>query len=285
MHESPASHVPRTAEGAARRLWSHTPVGSARSDHPPGEARYFADLRAYRYGYETPFIPRFFDFGRMKDCRVLEIGVGNGIDAAEMARHGAIYAGIDITPRHIELTRQNFAVSGLPPPRILCGNLLETDVGGPFDFIYSFGVLHHVGPEADYLRRACRLLAPQGRLLIGVYSKYSFFNAYLLATWSLRAGRGVTLDDWRSHCAELSPLGDPVTIRIRSRREMQSLLRECGFEVKRYEKRGFVQAYIPVFGRWLSPDGATLNTCGAALGWYHLFECAAARTSGGGTER
>lgn len=276
MRASSLSHVSGGTEGAARRLWSHTPVGSSRSNHQPGDAQYFADLRAYRYGYETPFIPRFFDFRRMKDRRVLEIGVGNGIDAVEMVRHGAIYTGIDITARHIELTRQNFAVSGLPAPRILCGNLLETDVGGPFDFIYSFGVLHHVGPEADYLSGARGLLAPQGRLLLGLYSKYSFFNAYLLATWALRARRGVTLDDWRSHRAELSPLGDPVTIRIRSRKEVQSLLRDCALEVKRYGKRGFVQAYIPVFGRWLSPDGVTLNACGAVLGWYHLFECAAA---------
>ena len=285
MRESPVRHMSGGAEGAARRLWSHTPVGSSRSNHQPGDAQYFADLRAYRYGYETPFIPRFFDFPRMMDRTVLEFGVGYGIDAVEMARHGAIYTGIDITVRHIELTRQNFAVSGLAPSRILCGDLLQTDVGGPFDFIYSFGVLHHVGPEADYLSRARRLLAPGGRLLIGLYSKYSFFNAYLLATWGLRAGRGVTLDDWRSHCAELSPLRDPVTIRIRSRREVQSLLRDCGFAVKRYGKRGFVQAYIPVLGRWLSPDGVTLNACGAALGWYHLFECSAAQAPDGGTER
>lgn len=277
MRESPVSHLSGGTEGAARRLWSRTPVGSSRSEHQPGDARYFADLRTYRYGYETPCIPRFFDFRRMKDRRVLEIGVGNGIDAVEMARHGAIYTGIDITARHIELTRQNFAVSGLSPARIVCGDLLQTDVGGPFDFIYSFGVLHHVGPEADYLRRARSLLAPAGRLLLGVYSKYSFFNAYLLATWALRAARGVTLDDWRSHRAELSRLGDPVTIRIRSRREVQSLLRGCGFEVQRYRKRGFVQAYIPVLGRCFSPDGPMLNACGAALGWYHLFECSAAQ--------
>lgn len=285
MRESSASDLSGGTAGAARRLWTHNPVGSFRSHHRPGDPQYFTDIRAYRYGYETPFIPRLFDFRRMNGRTVLEIGVGNGIDAAEMARHGAIYTGIDITERHIELTRKNFAVSGLPPPRMICADLLQADVGGPFDFIYSFGVLHHVGPEADYLRRARRLLAPGGRLLIGVYSKYSFFNAYLVATWGLRAGRGVKLDDWRSHRAELSPLGDPVTIRIRSRRETESLLRGCGLQVVRYHKRGFVQRYIPLFGRWLAPDGLALNACGAALGWYHLFECSAARNPRGGTER
>jgi SAM-dependent methyltransferase len=260
----------------AVRLWTHAPVGGFRSPAPAGSAQYFADLRAYRYGYETPFIPRVFGFGRMAGRRVLEVGVGNGIDAVEMARQGAIYTGVDITPRHLELTAAHFAQAGLPAPTLLCGDLPTLLLSGGFDFIYSFGVMHHIPEEARYLRRVRELLAPQGRLLLGVYSRFSFFNTYLCASWLFRHHAHNSLDDWRSHVAERSPLGDPVTIRIRSRREVQRLLRGCGFTVEHYCKRGFVQRYLPVIGRHLQPDGAVLNACGAALGWYHLFECGAA---------
>jgi SAM-dependent methyltransferase len=249
-------------------------VGSFRSKAPVGSARYFSDLRAYRYGYETPFIPRIFAFGRMANRRVLEIGVGNGLDAVEMARCGAIYTGIDVTPRHLELTAANFALAGIARPTLLCGDLLSAPPSGTFDFVYSFGVMHHIPMEEDYLRRVRELLAPGGRLLLGVYSRYSFFNAYLCATWLLRQHLRCGLDDWRSHVAEGSPLGDPVTIRIRPRRQVERLLRRCGFSVQRYRKRGFVQRYLPLLGQYLRPDGAVLNACGAALGWYHLFECA-----------
>jgi SAM-dependent methyltransferase len=258
------------------RLWSRTPVGSFRSGAPCGSAQYFSDLRAYRYGYETPFIPRVFEFGRMANRRVLEIGVGNGVDAVEMARCGAIYTGIDITARHLELTAAHFALAGLASPTLVCGDLLTEPMSASFDFVYSFGVMHHIPMEADYLRRVRELLAPGGRLLLGVYSRYSLFNAYLCATWLFRHHARSPLDDWRSHVAEGSPLGDPVTIRIRSRRELQQLLRRCGFMVHRYCKRGFVQGYLPLIGQYLQPDGAVLNACGAALGWYHLFECAPA---------
>ncbi len=270
MVAAPGAHDP------AVRLWSRVPVGSSRSRAAPGSAQYFSDLRDYRYGYETPFIPRMFGFERMARRRVLEIGVGNGVDAVEMARHGALYTGIDVTPRHLELTAAHFQLAGLAAPALLCCDLLSAPLQGPFDFVYSFGVLHHVSQEADYLRRVHELLAPRGRLLLGVYSKYSFFNAWLCATWLVRHRARSPLDDWRSHVAEASPLGDPVTIRIRSRRAVQRLLRDSGFAVVRYHKRGFVQRYLPLLGRHLHPDGAVLNACGAALGWYHLFECAPA---------
>jgi SAM-dependent methyltransferase len=268
---APAPH----AHEPAVRLWSRVPVGSQRSPAPAGSAQYFADLRAYRYGYETPFIPHFFGFERMAGRRVLEIGVGNGIDAVEMARCGAIYTGVDVTPRHLELTAAYFAHAGLATPTLLCGDLLSLPVGGPFDFVYSFGVLHHVPEEARYLRCVRELLAPRGRLLLGVYSRFSFFNLWLCTTWLFRHHARNPLDSWRSHMAEGSPLGDPVTIRIRRRREVVRLLQDCGFSVERYAKRGFVQRYLPVLGQHLRPDGAVLNACGAVLGWYHLFECAA----------
>ncbi len=94
----------------------------------------------------------------------------------------------------------------------------------------------------------------------------------MLASWMLKAPRGTAYDDWRSHVAELSPLGDPVTIRIRSKREIQALVEAQGFTVVRYAKQGFTQGHLPVIGRRCAPDGAVLSGLGRLLGWYHLFE-------------
>lgn len=252
-------------------------MGSQRAVAAAGTREYFEQIRAYRYGYETPFIPGFFDFAGLAGKKVLEIGVGNGIDAVEMMCNGAIYSGIDITQNHLKLTRRYVEIVEKEiagrVEALIEGDLLNTAVAGNYDVVYSFGVLHHIAHERNYLQRIRELLGPDGELRIAVYSKYSFFNIWMIATWIVRNYMHNPLDDWRSHVAEGSHLGDPVVIKIRSRREVQELLEASGFEVIRYGRKGFVQRYLPGVGRFLKPDGSVLNTFAYILGWYHCFVC------------
>lgn len=256
-------------------LWNITPVGSQRSQAEPGTYDYFNDIRAYRYGYETPFLPGWISSLHPDGKRVLEIGVGNGVDGIEFAIHGAHYVGLDVTERHLQLTTRHFELRGLKPEALLHGDLLEQSMKGPFNLIYSFGVLHHIDHEEAYLHHIRGLLAPGGQLALGLYANFSFFNAYLIATWFLRNRMRAPLDDWRSHFCELTELGQPVVIKIRSRKVIRSILEEAGFRVIDYRKRGFVQKYIPGLGKYLLPNGTILNFLGSILGWYHLFVCEA----------
>lgn len=261
---------------AAQQLWNSKAVGSDRAlGAEKGSTLYFDRIRSYRYGYETPFIPTTFDFVSLNGKRVLEIGVGNGIDAIEMMRYGAIYTGLDVTANHLELTRRHIEMMGLSSQasELIHGDLLSSNLAGDFDVVYSFGVLHHIAHEQDYLRKIRSLLKPDGELRIAVYSKYSFFNVYLLATWLLRNRMKNSFDDWRSHVAEHSELGAPVTIKIRSKARVERELVEAGFTIKRYEKRGFVQNYLPVIGKKFAPDGPELRKLATILGWYHCFIC------------
>jgi 2-polyprenyl-3-methyl-5-hydroxy-6-metoxy-1,4-benzoquinol methylase len=266
--------MPNLSNERAKLTWEVRPVGGQRSDAPRGSLEWFRQIRAYRYGYETPFIPRLFDFDGLQGKRVLEIGVGLGIDAVEMASRGAIYTGLDITRNHLELTRRNFELN-LPDyqPRLIEGDLLETDLQERFDVVYSFGVLHHIQHESDYLRRIHELLSDTGTLRIALYSKFSFFNAWMIATWLGRQFGRTSLADWQSHVAEHSELGKPVTIRIRSKNEIRQLLEESQFRVERYAKRGFVKNYLPLVGQSLAADGPVLNALGSMLGWYHVLHC------------
>lgn len=261
----------------ARSTWERKAVGSQRAIAAAGTRDYFEQIRTYRYGYETPFIPGFFDFAGLTGKRVLEIGVGNGIDAIEMLRNGARYTGVDITQNHLELTRRYMEIVEKEVvgevEALIEGDLLHTEMAGNYDVVYSFGVLHHIAHERDYLQRICELLGPGGELRIAVYSKYSFFNIWLVATWIFRNRMRNPLDDWRSHVAEGSNLSDPVVIKIRSRGEIQSLLEASGFEVIRYGCKGFVQGYLPGLGCFVSPDGPVLNAFAHILGWYHCFVC------------
>jgi 2-polyprenyl-3-methyl-5-hydroxy-6-metoxy-1,4-benzoquinol methylase len=262
------------SNAAALNVWEREAVGSQRAgDASLGSPEYFERIRSYRYGYETPFIPSTFRFEALSGKRVLEVGVGNGIDAVEMIRHGAVYTGIDISRnhlrlarRHIELKRATAQLEGL-----IEGDLLDTELPRDYDVIYSFGVLHHIAHESAYLRKLRGLLKPGGELRIGIYSRWSFFNFYLVATWLLKNRMRNSLNDWSSHIAERSELGQPVVIKIRSYRQIMRVLREAGFVPIHYEKRGFVKNYIPVVGRWLASDGVVLSICAHILGWYHCI--------------
>ena len=274
------SPEPRSSEAADRRsrsneaaigLWDSFPVGSHRSNAEVGSRQFFADVEAYRYGYETPWIPRIFDFASFSGKKVLEIGVGLGIDAATMCGCGAIYTGIDVTRRHLDLAAKNLEDRGFSG-EFIQGDVTETRLPEKFyDVVYSFGVLHHIPHEDEVLRRIRTLLREDGRLMLAVYSKYSFFNAYMLLRWILSGSfLNHRLDAFRSHLAEGSPLESPVTIRIRSKSEVLSTIRK-NFGVVRYHKKGFVQRYLPVIGRFLKPDGLVLGRLGSLFGWYHVF--------------
>lgn len=261
---------------AASLHWNRKPVGCQRSVEKPGEGAYFDEIRQYRYGYETPFIPSVFRFDDLADKRVLEIGVGNGIDAVEIMKNGAEYWGVDITERHLDLTKKNIEAS-FPlrdrPFHLVNGDLLDHELGVEFDVVYSFGVLHHIEHEPQYLKKIHNILKSDGTLRIALYSKYSFFNAYLFVTWLLVNRCKSSFTGWQSHRAELTKIDEPVTIKIRSKAECVRMLNEAGFQVVRYSKKGFTQNNIPLIGRFLSPTGPILDAFAGVLGWYHTFIC------------
>jgi hypothetical protein len=192
-------------------------------------------------------------------------------------RNGAEYSGIDITSNHLMLTKTYTGLVSTEVPgnveAIIEGDLLEAKVAGNYDVVYSFGVLHHIAHESLFLRRISDLLSAKGELRIAVYSKYSFFNVWMWVTWVTKNRFANSLNDWKSHLAEGSNLNDPVVIKIRSKRAVLKMLNDNGYEVVRYEKKGFVQGYLPIIGRCLAPDGYVLNGLANLLGWYHCFVC------------
>lgn len=259
-----------TSNKNAQIRWNRRAVGGQRSKAEPGNIEYFKDIEKYRYGYETPFIPDLL----LKDVnqkKVLEIGVGNGIDATNLVKNGAIYSGIDITENHLLLTKRNFENQGLAYSELHHADLLSAKLNQKYDVIYSFGVLHHISHEIEYLDRIRALLAQKGELRVSLYSKYSFFNMYMFFTWILKNKCSVEFNLWQGFVSDAADFDHPITIKIRSKQEILDAYTGAGFRPISYHKRGFVQNYIPFFGRFFSPSGFFLNLMGSVLGWYHVF--------------
>ena len=109
----------------------------------------------------------------------MEIGCGVGTDGIEFAKNGADYIGIDLTPNSVELTRERFAVFGIPGR---C-EVADAEEGVPLpdasvDHVYSFGVIHHSPTPEKIVAEIHRILKKGGSFTVMLYNRSSI-NYYI----------------------------------------------------------------------------------------------------------
>jgi SAM-dependent methyltransferase len=114
-----------------------------------------------------PIEPEFF-----RDKIVLDAGCGNGRHAFYAARYGSRdVVAMDLS-NAVETAYAN--IGKMPNAHVVQGDIYHppfarTGAGGPFDFIYSIGVLHHLpDPEAGF-QSLLRILRPGGAIFAWVY--------------------------------------------------------------------------------------------------------------------
>jgi len=136
------------------------------------DSRFFtAAWFAHKEG-EEPF-SRLIEYPRLRGKRVLEIGCGAGAISAQLAKNGAVVAAIDLTPRAIALTRRRFELFGLS------GDIRQMDAehlefpDGTFDFIWSWGVIHHSANTELIIEEMHRVLKRDGEARVMVYHRNS----------------------------------------------------------------------------------------------------------------
>jgi 2-polyprenyl-3-methyl-5-hydroxy-6-metoxy-1,4-benzoquinol methylase len=162
--------------------WDRRPCNIRHSRREIGSREYFDEVEARKYFVE-PHILGFADFPRWKGKRVLEIGCGIGTDAINFARNGANYTAIELSGKSLEFAMKRFEVFNLKG-RFHRGNAEELDrlVGtGPFDLVYSFGVIHHTPDPRAVIEAARRVIAPHGELRIMLYASQSWKAAMIEA--------------------------------------------------------------------------------------------------------
>src|SRR5206468_2314200 len=118
------------------------------------------------------------DFDQLQNKDVLEIGVGNGSHAALLARHSGSFTGIDLTDYAVESTSKRLKCFGL------AGIVRQMDAeqmpfaDRSFDFVWSWGVIHHSSDTRKILSEIARVLRPGGRAVTMVYHR-NWWNYYL----------------------------------------------------------------------------------------------------------
>jgi 2-polyprenyl-3-methyl-5-hydroxy-6-metoxy-1,4-benzoquinol methylase len=100
--------------------------------------------------------------------RVLEVGVGHGVLVDLMAARGADVVGVDRSATMTAAaTRRNAVAVAEGRVRLLTGTLLEVAPEGPFDVVTAFDVRALWTPPAPEWDVVARLLAPDGRVVVG----------------------------------------------------------------------------------------------------------------------
>jgi ubiquinone/menaquinone biosynthesis C-methylase UbiE len=240
--------------------WTNRPCGPS-VDAEPGSRAYAEQLIAGRREY-APWMAAALDYNGAAGLEVLDVGCGQGIDLCRYAQAEATVIGIDLTPRHLELARQNLEALGLE------ATLVEGDAeqlpfpDASFDRVSSNGVLHHTPDMAAALRELRRVLRPTGRATVIVYNRDSiyFWVEQILRRGILEGGllrrRGL-----RRLLADVEEgKGEPLVL-VYSRRGLAKMMRDAGFSevIVRVSPS---RREDTVFGRWV-PIPA-----GLPLGWY-----------------
>lgn len=143
------------------------------------DERFFSSVRRFLPCNGIPF-DHLISFEKLASEDVLEIGVGHGSHAQLLAPRCRSYVGIDLTAEATAQSRARFDLFNLP------GKILQMDAedmafpDASFDFIWSWGVIHHSADTSRILSEMHRVLRPGGHCTIMVYYR-SWWSYYLFA--------------------------------------------------------------------------------------------------------
>ncbi|MCB1275578.1 class I SAM-dependent methyltransferase [Prosthecobacter sp.] len=171
-----------------RSWWENNPMRYDWGDRIPAaefskefyqeiDERFFSDSWRYMPWRTRPFEDLVL-FEELAAKDVLEIGVGNGSHAQLIAPHCKSYTGIDLTEYAVKSTSKRFEVFDLK------GTIRQMDAekldfpDASFDFIWTWGVIHHSANTGQILAEMNRVLRPGGKATIMVYHR-SFLYHYI----------------------------------------------------------------------------------------------------------
>jgi SAM-dependent methyltransferase len=254
----------------AAEQWTKDPCGfSGAQGVEVGTRAFYERVDASRYDEYGPWMKSRLEFTRFAGQRLLEVGFGMGTDLFQFASAGALVSGVDLSPTHLEIASRRFALSGIPADLRLADAESLPFEDDTFDVAYSFGVIHHTPDTRKAVEEIHRVLKPGGRVIIGVYHRYSAFFLFsvLLGVYLLRGRffresyrRTLSRIEHREH-SSACPL-----VKVYSRRSLERLLR--GFRDVRVECAHLVHSDFGMFRRGVPHALVRRLASHGRLGWY-----------------
>jgi 2-polyprenyl-3-methyl-5-hydroxy-6-metoxy-1,4-benzoquinol methylase len=104
---------------------------------------------------------------KIKPCKVLDVGCGEGFYAIYLASKGFDVTGIDISENAIKLAKENAAKQGIKI-KFMTMDVADLDkINDEFDFVFEWAILHHIMPEQrqKYVENIEGILNKKGKYL------------------------------------------------------------------------------------------------------------------------
>jgi ubiquinone/menaquinone biosynthesis C-methylase UbiE len=241
-----------------RRYWQQDPCGAKDVIFPEGTTEFFEEVERRRFEGDE-FMRRMVGFDRWSGRRILEVGCGLGSDLLEFARGGARVVGTDLTEHAIHLTRERLVLYGVPGTAFVADAERLPFISNSFDFVYSWGVIHHTPNTPAAASEIVRVCRPGGRVMVMVYHRHSLFALQAWLVFGLLRGR-----PGRSVARVIAEHVESPGTKSYTRREAALLFSGlCGIRVQpvvtRFDVRLGRRRFLPRWVRRLVPPG---------LGWF-----------------
>jgi len=121
---------------------------------------------------------KIFPYKEYQNRQILEIGCGIGCMAMLWAKSGAKVTATDLNPTAVDITEKRFQHYGLN------GTFQQEDANAlsfqyaTFDYVFSWGVLHHSPNLERSISELFRVLKPGGEFGVMLYHRNSLFHWY-----------------------------------------------------------------------------------------------------------
>ncbi|MGV8886207.1 MAG: class I SAM-dependent methyltransferase [Microbacteriaceae bacterium] len=151
-----------------------------------------------------PFVER--EAGRSTRRNALDVGTGDGMLAARLARHIPAVIGLDLDARQVAASTERYGnITGLS---FVHGDVLDVSLDdAPFDFVVCSATIHHLPLDAA-LSRLAHLTAPGGTLVVVGLARDATVADRILGIMSIVMSRiARTRRGWYDHGA---PMNDPT---------------------------------------------------------------------------
>ncbi len=146
-------------------------MGRTVSSGQRGSEQYFHDLETQRFRSHR-HLPSWIASMR-PGGHVLEIGCGIGLDSARMATHGMQVTALDLTLLGAATAHRRAVQHGWDAHYLCASGDALPFPDQSFDYVYSFGVLHHAPDTQRCIDEAYRVLKPGGEALVMLYHRRS----------------------------------------------------------------------------------------------------------------
>jgi len=262
-----------------KSVWGLSPAGTTSSKAKPNTKEFFDEAFKYRAEYEQPWLYDVIPFKSFKNKKVLEIGCGAGFDAYNIAREGAIYTGIDITPENIQRTKTHLSYFNLT------GEILEADAENlplkweeKFDIVYSNGVLHHTPNMKKSFSDAYSVLKDGGEFYVILYHKNSIFYWFTLFFVNHILLFGFLKMSFKDRLSkiEFTTSNELPLVNVYSKYEVKQIMQEVCFQVETIKIRKLVKEdmpYLPILRSiWKIIPQKLYDKVGEYFGWYIIVK-------------